>query len=113
MSQMDHFEDELRNALRREDPPEGFAARVLARSGEEPATARGAWFAMPWLRLALAASVCFVAVIGARFDNERRQRIHGEEAKEQVLVALRVTGGKLHAVNAKVRGLSSDVAERR
>lgn len=110
---MDHFEDELKIALRREDPPAGFVDRVLAQAADQPEPSRGRWFGMPWLRLALAASVCFVAVIGARFDNERRQRVHGEAAKEQLMLALRVTGGKLHAVNEKVRGLTSEAAETR
>lgn len=53
---MSHLDDELRNALRREEPPEGFVNRVLERLPAEAPRAtiarRGA--ARPWLAAAAA-----------------------------------------------------------
>jgi hypothetical protein len=112
MSQMDHFEDDLRNALRREQPSEGFEARVLARAAAEPVPSKTSWFQMPVLRFAMAAALCLVFVVSVRLEEGRHERAKGEAAKQQVMLALRVTGNQLHAVSEKVRGLSSDYSSR-
>lgn len=108
---MRNMDDELRNALRREDPPQGFADRVLQRAalGEvqpRPAT-RADW---PFMRLAAAAAI--VAALAGGFQyravvQEREERIRGEAAKEQVIQALRLAGSKLQLVQSKVKEIGS------
>ena len=114
---MNRFEDELRNALRREEPPEGFAARVLARAAAEPER-RSVWarimdwFRMPMVaRTVMAAGLCLMVVAGVQYEQQRRERIRGEAAKQRLLVALRVTGSSLRAVHDKVRELNANYAD--
>ena len=118
---MSRLDDELKNALHREAPPSGFEARLLARLAAEPQPkARLAgWFRLPDLRLplmtrwAFAAALCLVFVAGFHFEAERRERVQqervvGEAAKDQLMLALRVTGTQLQIVHDKVRGLNED-----
>lgn len=99
---MDDLERALRDALRRPSPPPGFAERVLARAEAEAAARR--WWrrpaALPWAGWAVAATLV-VAAAGGAFLHERQRR--GEEAKEQVMTALRITEAKLELARAKVR----------
>jgi hypothetical protein len=102
---MSRLEDELRNALRREEPPQGFASRVLARAEAGPAPRR--WFAWPPLRWASAVTAVAVVAGGLSYERERRTRAEGERAKEQVLLALHITGSKLQFVKEKIHELDS------
>ena len=101
---MDRLEDALREALRRKQPPEGFAERVLARRASAGAWDRfRAWFEIPSLRWAGAAALTLVLLAGIQYSAEQRRRAEGEAAKEQVLTALRVTADKLEYTREKVR----------
>jgi negative regulator of sigma E activity len=101
---------ELRNALRREEPPLGFEARLMARlstqSKKETGLAR--WFKLPLFgfamptSLALTAVLCLMVVAGVQYQHERQERIEGEAAKEKLMQALRVTGAQLQAVRGRV-----------
>jgi hypothetical protein len=87
------FEQQLRDALRPVDPEKGFDQRVMARIAGEPARRRAKltrWAAS----LAIAASVAFLAILGAYQWQEHREQ-QGLEARRQLLEALRVTGEKL------------------
>jgi len=119
---MNRLEDELRNALRREQPPPGFAARVLARAAAEPrpetAWARAwgtlsGWFRAPAVaRAAMAGALCLLVVFGVQYEQRQRlERIRGEAAKRQLLLALRVTGSSLRAVHDKVHELSAGYSD--
>lgn len=107
---MRNMDDELRNALRREEPPQGFADRVLQRAarGAHPRrTTRADW---PFMRWAAAAAI--VAALAGGFQyravvQEREERIRGEAAKEQVIQALRIAGSKLQLVQSKVKEIGS------
>jgi hypothetical protein len=121
---MDHLEQSLRAALRREEPPEGFAERVIARAElagqarerlnhkhrEEGAGAwwralwsGKQWFAAPALRVALASVMLLMVITGGlALREQRQQRVEGERAREQALLALRIAGGELRAVQAKL-----------
>jgi negative regulator of sigma E activity len=104
---MDRLENELREALRREEPPPGFAERVLAAAEAQagPRQSVWDWFRMPAMRWALAAAACLALAAGitaVREKREREMRARSEEAKAQVMLALRITGSKLHMVQAKV-----------
>lgn len=105
---MKRLEEELRNALSREDPPEGFAERVLA---EAARTAPSVWrrlFAMPILRWAMAGAVCLMlAVAGIEYKQARQEQARGEAAKEQLMQALHITASKLQLAQEKVQNLDA------
>ena len=111
MSQMD---DALREALRREAPPDGFAERVMARVGEERQATKGdglshrllAAFRRPQLRWATALAGVALAVGTMEYRNGAEKRAEGERAKDQVMLALRITGGKLRLTQAAVRRIN-------
>jgi uncharacterized membrane protein YsdA (DUF1294 family) len=98
------LENELKNALRRVPAPEGFAGRVLARIGNtEWRPARS-----PWWR-AVAATFLLAAILGgwgAHELTERRQEREGQRAREQVLLALRITGEKVAHAQREVRHIT-------
>jgi hypothetical protein len=94
----DKFEKELREHLQARSAPEGFTDRVMARI---PAQRRPRALWQPVWRWAAAASVLAVTVFGG-IEHDRQQRIAGERAREQVLLALRITGTTLHQVQNKV-----------
>jgi|SRR5579863_521828 len=127
---MNHFDDELKNALRRREAPQGFADRVLARAAQQasqrPRSAwRNAWrkiFAqpfVPWIgprtltgafaRWAAVAAVSAALVVGGvHYRNVRRERAQGEAAKERLLLALRIAGSKLQLARTRVDQINSD-----
>jgi hypothetical protein len=112
---MSRFDDSLRDALRREDPGPEFTARVLAQAGAaRPAPEPGAsiwrtlWFRPAKLRWALAGGLASLLVVagGVQYRREQQVRAQGVAAKQQLVLALRVAGAKLHAAREKVQELS-------
>jgi hypothetical protein len=103
---MSRLDDALREALRREEPPEGFAGRVMARI-EARKERGGAWgglmaaFRGPRLRWAGAFAAAALAIGTTAY--QERQRAEGERAKTQVMLALRITGAKLEYARARVQ----------
>jgi hypothetical protein len=120
---MTRFEDELKNALRRQEPPQGFADRVLARATEQDSRpVKSAWrdwwltaFAQPFapanlLRWAAVAAVAVTLVVGGvhyRNVHVQRERAQGEAAKARLLLALRIAGSKLQLAKARVDQINS------
>jgi hypothetical protein len=98
------LDDELRDALRREEPSAGFANRVLARTERRAA---GSWFGAWRWSLAGALSI-LLALAGFEFRREQ-QRAAGERAKQELLTALRITGSKLQLVQRKVQRINQQV----
>ena len=103
---MKSFEDELRAALQRESPREGFTARVLARVAERERSHR--WYRLPVLRWAAAVVIIAAAGGGYAHYREVQQRREGERAKQQVMLALRITSEKLQQVQWKLQQLNRD-----
>jgi hypothetical protein len=101
---MKNLEDELRNALRRKQPSEGFAERVIKKAAEEP---RGSWFeafTKRGLSYAVVGAVCLVmVVIGIRYRQAYEEHAQGEEAKAQLMQALRITADKLQFAQLKIQ----------
>ena len=97
---MDWLEKELGQALERKDPSPDFAARVAARAaGVEPAARRSRVLAMPrWLPAAAA----ILVIAGSGGMAWRRHQ--GMVAKDQVMLAMRITAGKLNHIQTHVRG---------
>ncbi len=106
--QFEELEQQLKDALQRQDAPQGFKARVTARLRErETEQWFGArvlsWMRMPATRLAVTAAL-FLAVFGGVIGYQRyeRRREAGEAARRELLLALRITGSKLQYAQEKV-----------
>ena len=93
---MRNFEDELKIALRRQDPPGGFTDRVMARI---PRTAPARQWRWDWLAVAAAAS--FAVIGGGAWEHQRRQ-VEGEIAKKQLIYALTVASESLQTTKELV-----------
>ena len=97
--------DELRDALRRVDPPAGFADRVIEKARvndvrlKADATKGGTKVSWGW---AVAATLVVALGGGAWYRVEERRRQEGEEAKRQVLLSLNIAGTKLRSIEMKV-----------
>jgi hypothetical protein len=96
----DDFEGELRKAMRRQPAPPGLKRRVMQRREPESAQrvhGRAIW----WQRLA--ASVVLAGALGGTlFWRNAEQQRKGEEAKQQVFTALRITNHALREMNAQL-----------
>lgn len=101
---MDPLEEQLKNALRREQPRAGFAGRVRARVAvREGKPRRVGWFSLPQLRWVVAILLCVGLVAGVSYRHGKAERARGEAAKQQVYVALRLAGAKMQLAESKVR----------
>jgi len=116
-----HFsEDELRAALKRQDPGQQFTQRVMARlhqaekqpSVQRPAGIRAPWLSLRRLRPALAGALAMVILLAAGLgywqhqENERkrvRELAMAREAERQAIVALRIANDKLNRVFQRVK----------
>jgi len=98
---MDGFEKELREQLGAREAPAGFADRVMARVAARPAGRRWLGVGLPVWRWAVAALLVAGMVAGG-VEHDREQRRQGARAREQVLLALRITGAALRDVQEKV-----------
>lgn len=98
---MRDFERDLTEALRRVEPPAGFVERTLARvEAREAVRRRG----RVWQYCgAIAASLALV-LGGLQYQQYRR----GQEAKEQLLMALEITGTQLTQVQHKVTSMGME-----
>lgn len=114
-----HFsEDELRAALKRQDPGPQFTQRVMARlnravqpSKQQAAAVRPAWLSLRRLRPALAGALAMVILLAAglgyrQHQQEERKRLQelamAREAERQAIVALRIANDKLNRVFQRV-----------
>ena len=116
---MRNLDDELKNVLRRVEPPAGFADRVLRRTTIQPPARPLELVTGPrtaarrplsvWYRLAAAATLV-VALGGAaeyrQLQKERTERLAGEAAKEKVVLALHIASSKLQIVQTKINRLN-------
>lgn len=107
------LENALKEALRREDAPESFAAKVLMRVAQKSAEAESqhSWFnvfSRPALRWAAFAAVLICLTLGGiHYRQVQRERAQGEAAKQQLMLALRIAGSKLHMAKEKVNDINA------
>jgi hypothetical protein len=87
---MDWLDDELKRAFEREQPPPDFAARTIARARRPRGLVLRRW--------AVAAAAALL-IAGAGYGYRQRQ---GEAAKNQVLLAFRITAGKVSQIQLQV-----------
>ena len=90
-----NLDDELRAALRRENPSLGFTQRVVARAQSSAKPTR----MIP--RMIWAAALAAMLVIGFASTYEYRQ-MKAEKAGRDAVLALRITADKLNLAREKV-----------
>jgi len=106
MPKMTRFEEQLKEALARQDPPEDFNTRVLAAVEEgRVRSSTGVWrwwagWAHSW-QVAPALAALLVLSLGVIYQEHQRMA-RGEAAKEKLLIAMRVAGAKLHEARDRV-----------
>ena len=94
---MDEFEQELRDAMERRPAPARLKYKIMARRVEKRRSVRLAWLER------VAASMIFAAVVSsAAFWNHQEQERRGEEVKQQVFTALRITNHALQQMNTQL-----------
>ena len=102
--EQDWLEQELKSALERKEPPDGFAAGVAEKLGR-PRLRRDN--VIPWpsrtTRRLLAAAAAVVLVAGGAVGYRQYQ---GEMAKREMMRAFAIAGGSLNRVQAHVQGVS-------
>lgn len=96
-----NLEHDLKHALRRESPPEGFAQRVMQRLEVAEPRRRPVWWR------AAAASVTLGLMLGGYATHKAVEHRRGEHAKEQVLEAMRITSEKMRYAQQEVRAIGS------
>src|SRR5262245_2262337 len=123
---MNRFDEEMRKALRREEPSPDFTGRVMSRVTElqrqEKPREKTGWlmrlvefFQPPTMKRAMAGAMAIALVVAGfgvyyRRENERRRLAEiaeGERAKEQVILAMRITSAKLNIAQKKVHETAS------
>jgi|FLYL01.1.fsa_nt_gi hypothetical protein len=96
---MKRLDEEIRFALRRCEPPQGFAERVMRRLGRERAPRLrilGRWAA------AAAAACLVVGLMLPRYLEYRR----GQQARQQLMLALHIAAEKIAVAQSRVEELN-------
>lgn len=106
-----NFDRDLREALRPESPPPGFAARVMERIAQEETRIDDVSAVRPgYPRWRAAAASALLAVLLGGYSAHRvaeHRRIEGERARDQVLLAMRITGEKIRYAQQEVRAIGT------
>ncbi len=103
---MDEFEKELQQALQRRPAPPSLQGKVMERRGRQSAERRRSHWIV-WQRLA--AGLVLAAILGGAMEwqlHRAEDRRRGEEARRQVMTALRITGRALNEVNERLTARS-------
>ena len=96
--ELDEFERELKMALEPRPAPPSLKGRVMERRGQ-----RRRPQSVIWMRLAATLLIGALLGGGLRWGlQQREERRQGEEARRQVMIALRVTGKALNQVNLRL-----------
>lgn len=109
---MNDLEEQLRRALARREPSADFTQRVLnAAVIEQPRERRwNRWFRSKWdatLRFA-PVMVALVLAAGGAFYQQHERLEQGVAAKQQLLIAMRIAGEKLHSAQQQVVSIGAD-----
>ncbi len=96
-----NLERDLTRVLRRRSPAPGFASRVMLRIDEKENRPRPTWWR------AVAASLTLAALLGGYATHKVLERREGERARDQVLLAMRITSEKVSMARNEVRDIGS------
>lgn len=99
---MTPFEEDLKEALRRQEPAADFTARVMARCAAEQTGKRTFWSTPVW-RMGLAAAAMVVMLAGGTVYERHERELKGMAAKRQLLLAMHIAGTKLQEVQQRVK----------
>ena len=104
--EMADFEGMLREAMQRQEAPLGLKQRVLAKARERRRAEQRPWWRV-WMWQRVAASAVLAMAVGSFVvyqQHERRveEQRKGEEAREQVMTAFRITSKTLGRVNERL-----------
>jgi anti-sigma factor RsiW len=108
-NEFEQLERELRKSLATRSAPLGFTRRVMARVEAREKSTAARWTL--WRRIFAAAvlvATCLALVIGNHYERLRQQHIEGEHARDQVILALRITHSTLEEVRVKVEQKGKD-----
>lgn len=96
-----NLEAQLREALRRQDPPRGFAERVIEQAGPAPVrlrnTALKRRFRILWSAVAAAAAVALMFSIAFQYRRAQEAR-----TAEQAIQALQIVAEELSVAQSEV-----------
>ncbi len=100
---MENLEQQLKRAMTRKDPPPDFTAKVLARleAKTKPEARWSKWqiIFLPARNAALAGGLACLMIVGAGAAYHQHQvaeRRRAEAARDQLMVALRITSVQLN-----------------
>jgi hypothetical protein len=100
---MREMEEELKRALARVEPPDGFAERVLARTA---VGTRGRHWYMRYGAIAATVALVFSGALAYQRHVEQQR---AQDAQKKLVFALHLTAEKLTAINNRLRESSSTV----
>ena len=111
------FDQELKEILRRVDPPEGFGARLQARLDQErdrrfPASSKRRSVLPRWLAAGVMAATIGALAIGlGTYRNSRvaGERAQGIRARQELMLAVRIASQKANVARTAVQQTSIDV----
>jgi len=95
---MRDMEEQLREAMARVQPPDGFAARVMARTAHQP---RRPWYARYGAIAAVIVLAC--SLFAGLYVRHVRQQEAAEQAQRQLTFALRLTAEKLAVIHNRLK----------
>src|SRR5580698_1610050 len=100
--EMADFEGMLREAMQRQEAPLGLKQRVLAKARERRRAEQRVWM---WQRVAASAVLAMAVgsfVVYQQHERRVEEQRKGEEAREQVMTAFRITSKTLGRVNERL-----------
>ena len=104
--EMADFEGMLREAMQRQAAPLGLKQRVLAKARERRRAEQRPWWRV-WMWQRVAASAVLAMAVGGfvvyqQHEKRAEEQRKGEEAREQVMTAFRITSKTLGRVNERL-----------
>jgi hypothetical protein len=111
---MTPFEEHLKEALLRKQPSQDFVKRVLEKAQEQhPRAPVWKWWSQrAWAWQFAPVMAALILVSGAVMYHEHQRTVRGEIAKEQLLIAVRIAGSKLHSAQEHVMHIQHEGVER-
>jgi lysophospholipase L1-like esterase len=99
---MSEWDQQLREALRRVEPPPGLAERILANLPPVPQR-QSKRRPLVFLAMAAALIILFLGALIHHRRMEQQQQQRAQEARRELVFALRVTAAKLAVVQSRLQ----------